>query len=60
MKRVKLPRRVSEKVALAVQSWIGCATCLAAHTDAGRAAGLSETDIALARDGTATDRREEH
>jgi AhpD family alkylhydroperoxidase len=58
MKRVKLPRQLSEKLALAAQSWIGCGTCLAAHTEAGRAAGLSETDITLARDGTATDPRE--
>jgi AhpD family alkylhydroperoxidase len=58
MKRAKLPRRVSEKLAIAVQSWLGCETCLAAHTEAGRAVGLSEIDIALARDGTATDRRE--
>jgi AhpD family alkylhydroperoxidase len=58
MKRVKLPRRLSEKLSLAAQSWIGCGTCLAAHTAAGRAAGLSETDIALARDATATDPRE--
>lgn len=58
MKRAKLPRRVSEKLSLAVQSWIGCQTCLAAHTEAGRAAGLSETDIALAREATATEPRE--
>lgn len=58
MKRAKLPRQMSEKLAIALQSWIGCETCLAAHTAAGRAAGLSETDIALARDGTATSPRE--
>ena len=58
MKRVKLPRQLSEKLSLAAQSWIGCGTCLAAHTEAGRAAGLSETDIALAREATATDPRE--
>jgi len=58
MKRAKLPRQLSEKLSIAAQGWIGCETCMAAHTEAGRAAGLSETDIALARDGTATDRRE--
>lgn len=58
MKRVKLPRQLSEKLSLAAQSWIGCGTCLAAHTAAARAAGLSETDIALAREATATDPRE--
>ncbi|MEV0388056.1 carboxymuconolactone decarboxylase family protein [Nonomuraea sp. NPDC050643] len=58
MKRVKLPRALSEKVSLAVQEWIGCAYCLDAHAEAARAAGLSETDIALARQGTSTDARE--
>lgn len=55
MKRAKLSRAVSEKVSLAVQGWIGCELCLEAHTAAGRAAGLTETDISLARQGTATD-----
>ncbi|WP_433436516.1 carboxymuconolactone decarboxylase family protein [Nonomuraea sp. CA-141351] len=58
MKRVKLPRALSEKVSLAVQEWIGCGTCLQAHVEAGRAAGLSEADIVLARQGTSTDVRE--
>jgi uncharacterized peroxidase-related enzyme len=58
MKRSKLPRSLSEKISLAVQEWIGCAYCLDAHAKAGRAAGLSETDITLARQGTATDARE--
>ncbi|MEV1002949.1 carboxymuconolactone decarboxylase family protein [Nonomuraea sp. NPDC050202] len=58
MRRVKLPRALSEKVSLAVQEWIGCGTCLQAHVEAGRAAGLSEADIALARQGTSTDARE--
>ncbi|MCO1654634.1 carboxymuconolactone decarboxylase family protein [Pseudonocardia humida] len=58
MKRSALPRPLSEKVSLAVQEWIGCALCLAAHTAAGRAAGLTDTDIDLARQGSATDARE--
>jgi AhpD family alkylhydroperoxidase len=58
MKRVKLPRPLGEKLSLAVQEWIGCDYCLAAHAEAGRAAGLTETDITLARQGTATDARE--
>ena len=57
MKRSALPRPISEKISLAVQEWIGCALCLTAHTAAGRAAGLSETDLALARQATATDAR---
>lgn len=58
MKRTKLSRPLSEKISLALQEWIGCATCMAAHTEAGRAAGLSDHDIALARQGTSTDARE--
>ncbi|MGP3965879.1 carboxymuconolactone decarboxylase family protein [Nonomuraea sp. 3N208] len=58
MKRIKLPRALSEKISLAVQEWIGCGHCLDAHAAAGRAAGLTEADIALARQGTSTDARE--
>ncbi|MEU0564598.1 carboxymuconolactone decarboxylase family protein [Nonomuraea sp. NPDC005983] len=58
MKRIKLPRALSEKISLALQEWIGCGRCLQAHTEAGRAAGLSESDIALARQGTSADARE--
>ncbi|MER6099024.1 alkylhydroperoxidase [Streptomyces sp. NPDC001728] len=58
MKRVKIPRALSEKLSLAVQEWIGCGTCREAHRAAGRAAGLTETDIELARQGTSTDPRE--
>jgi AhpD family alkylhydroperoxidase len=58
MKRVKLPRTLSEKISLAAQEWIACALCVAAHTEAGRATGLSEADITLARQGTSTDARE--
>ena len=58
IKRVKLPRTLSEKISLAVQEWLGCALCLAAHTEAARDAGLSEADISLARQGTSTDARE--
>ena len=58
MKRVKLPRQLSEKISLAAQGWIGCGTCMAAHTAAARAAGLSDADIALAREATATDPRQ--
>ena len=55
MKRSHLDRRVSERVSLAVQEWLGCDYCLAAHTEAARNLGLSEPDIELARQGTATD-----
>ena len=55
MKRTHLDRRITERVALAVQEWLGCEYCLAAHTRAARELGLSDTDIALARQGSATD-----
>jgi AhpD family alkylhydroperoxidase len=58
MTRSALPRPLSEKISIAVQEWIGCALCLAAHTAAGRTAGLTETDIELARQGSATDARD--
>lgn len=58
MKRVKIPRALSEKLSLAVQEWIGCGACKQAHADGARAAGLSELDIELARQGTSTDARE--
>ena len=52
-----LDRRITERIALAAQEWIGCEYCLAAHTEAAHTLGLSERDIALARQGTATDPR---
>ncbi|HUR05441.1 MAG TPA: carboxymuconolactone decarboxylase family protein [Nonomuraea sp.] len=58
MKGSKLPRAVSEKLSLALQEWIGCGLCMEAHTQAARAAGLSDSDIALARQGTSADARE--
>jgi AhpD family alkylhydroperoxidase len=58
MKRCSVPRPLSEKISLAVQEWLDCSLCLAAHTAAGRAHGLTEPDLALARQGTAADARE--
>lgn len=55
VKRSHLDRRITERISIAVQEWLGCGYCLAAHTDAARALGLDETDIELARQGTATD-----
>ena len=55
MKRSHLDRRVSERISLAVQEWLGCAYCVQAHSRAARGLGLSEDDIRLARHGTATD-----
>ena len=55
MKRSHLDRRISERISLAVQEWIGCDYCIEAHTRVAEALGLDETDIQLARQGTATD-----
>ena len=55
MKRAHLDRRITERISLAAQEWIGCDYCLAAHTEAARGLGLSEVDIELARQGTAAE-----
>ena len=55
MKRSHLDRRITERIALAAQEWIGCQYCIAAHTAAAQKLGLGDRDIALARQGTATD-----
>jgi len=55
MKRSHLDRRITERIALAAQEWIGCAYCVAAHTAAAQNLGLSDRDVALARQGIATD-----
>jgi AhpD family alkylhydroperoxidase len=55
MKRSHLDRTITERISLAVQEWLGCSYCIAAHSDAARALGLTDTDIELARQGTATD-----
>ena len=52
-----MARRITERISLAVQEWLGCDYCIAAHVRAARDLGLDETDIALARQGTATDAR---
>ena len=57
MKRSHLDRRVSERVSLAVQEWLGCDYCIAAHTTAARAAGVDDAEIHLARNGTSSDPR---
>jgi uncharacterized peroxidase-related enzyme len=57
MKRSHLNRRISERISLAVQEWLGCDYCIAAHTRAARELGLDDIEIALARQGTATDPR---
>jgi AhpD family alkylhydroperoxidase len=55
IKRMHLDRRITERISLAVHEWLGCEYCIVAHTRAARELGLDETDIGLARQGTATD-----
>jgi uncharacterized peroxidase-related enzyme len=55
IKRMHLDRRITERISLAVHEWLGCEYCIVAHTRAARELGLDEIDIALARQGTATD-----
>ena len=55
MKRSHFDRSVSERISLAQQQWLGCDYCIAAHTRAAEALGLSQADIDLALQGTAVD-----
>lgn len=55
MKRSRLDRAISERISLAVQAHLGCGLCLAAHTRGARAAGVSDTEIELAKAGTSAD-----
>jgi uncharacterized peroxidase-related enzyme len=57
MKRTHLDRRIVERINLAVHEWLGCEYCVLAHTRAARQLGLTDADIELARQGTATDPR---
>ena len=50
MKRSTLDRRLSERVSIAAQARLGCETCLEAHSSAAAAIGLSDAEIAAARD----------
>lgn len=55
MKRTKLPRSLTERISLAIQEHLGCGLCLQAHTDAAKALGIDDAEIALARAGTSAD-----
>ena len=54
-KRAKLDRKLSERISIAIQARLGCATCLQSHIAAATAAGVTRDDIADATAGTATD-----
>ena len=45
MKRSHLDRRITERIALAAQEWIGCEYCMAAHTAAAQKRGLGDHDM---------------
>lgn len=53
-----LAAREREQIALAVAEFNGCGYCLAAHSAAGKLAGLSELEVLDARGGSATGTRE--
>lgn len=55
MKRSRLDRALSERISLTVQAHLGCALCIAAHTAGARAAGVSDDEIELAKEGTSGD-----
>jgi uncharacterized peroxidase-related enzyme len=58
-KRITLDRALAERVSIAVQAEIGCDYCLAAHSDAARKVGVSETEVADARDARSPEPRVE-
>jgi AhpD family alkylhydroperoxidase len=55
VKRSRLDRATTERISLAVQARLGCALCLEAHAAGARAAGVSDSEIALAKQGTSAD-----
>ena len=55
MKRSKLSRPISEVVSIAVQTRQGCQLCLDAHIAAARTFGVTDAEIAAAREGTFLD-----
>ena len=54
VKRTRLPRELTERISLAVQADLGCALCLAAHTEAAGAAGVNDDEVELAKAGTSS------
>lgn len=55
MKRVRIDRRIAERINLAVHESLRCDYCLVAHTRAARGLGVSDREIQLAREGTSSD-----
>ena len=55
MKRSHIDRRITERINLAVHEWLSCDYCLVAHTRAARRLGVPDSEIQLARQGTASE-----
>jgi AhpD family alkylhydroperoxidase len=55
MKSVRIDRRITERINLAVHERQRCDYCLVAHTRAARRLGVSDREIQLAREGTSSD-----
>ena len=55
MKRMHLDPRVRERISLAVQTWLDCNYCIAAHTRALQELGVDELEIDLAGQGSSSD-----
>ena len=55
LKKTKLPAKVREAVALAIGEKNRCEYCIAAHTQGGHAAGLTDAETMQARQGEADD-----
>lgn len=54
-----VPRRLRERIALAVSEFNGCRYCLAAHSAIGSSLGISDDDLRDARTATSQDRKTE-
>jgi uncharacterized peroxidase-related enzyme len=55
LSRGRLPAPLQEQIALAIAEANGCDYCLSAHSALGRAAGLSDAQLAASRDGRDAD-----
>jgi AhpD family alkylhydroperoxidase len=55
IRRVKLDRKISERISIAVQAQQGCSLCLESHVGAARAIGVAEEEIERAHAGTSAD-----
>jgi AhpD family alkylhydroperoxidase len=54
-----LPRRLQQKIAIAIAGHNDCEYCLAAHTELGRRLGVGESELIAAQAGLALDAKEQ-